>query len=316
VRRRPAATLGAIATLGLAVLTGCTAEPGPAQPATAPSATARPQGDVQTSDGRLDHDGLERSFRVTAPPESGDEPLPVLVALHGAGGSAVTLSYLTGFDRAATEGGFLLVEPNGTGPDAGSRTWNAGNCCGTSIGAVDDVGFLEAMLDRVAKDYAIDPERVYLAGFSNGGMLAYRAACELGERIAGIAVVAATMNVDDCPAPAAVPVLAIHGGDDTVVPLAGGMSNYSDPRVEPWYNRPVEEAVGFWADRDGCAAEPEDTVVGPARLRTWEGCRVELWVVDGGRHTWFGGPMSVEAGLEPEGSPSATDLILEFFGLG
>jgi polyhydroxybutyrate depolymerase len=123
------------------------------------------------------------------------------------------------------------------------------------------------------------------------------------------------MNVDDCPAPAPVPVLAIHGSDDTVVPFAGGVSNYSDPRVQPWYNLPVDQAVGFWADRDGCAGNPVETSVGPARVRTWDGCRVELWIVDGGRHTWFGGPMSEAAGLEPEGAPSATELALGFFAL-
>jgi poly(3-hydroxybutyrate) depolymerase len=73
--------------------------------------------------------------------------------------------------------------------------------------------------------------------------------------------------------------------------------------------------VRFWAQRDGCAAGPAESTEGAARVLRWDGCRVELWIVDGGRHTWFGGPMSAEGGLEPEGAPSATDLTLEFFGL-
>jgi polyhydroxybutyrate depolymerase len=310
----------AAALMTATALAGCAVGPGEAsapdaepRPAATPTAVAPTA--VSTTEVRLEHDGLDRSFRVTAPVAPGETPLPVLVALHGAGGSAVTLSYLTGFDRAAAGGAFVLVEPNGTGPDAGSRTWNAGSCCGTSAGTVDDIGFLGAMLDRVAGDLPIDPKRVYVAGFSNGGMLAYRAACELGERIAGIAVVAGTMNVDDCPAPAPVPVLAIHGADNTVVPLAGGATTYDDPRVEPWYNVPVEEAVRFWAQRDGCVASPAERTEGVARVLRWAGCAVELWIIDGGRHTWFGGPMSAEGGLEPEGSPSATDLALRFFGL-
>jgi polyhydroxybutyrate depolymerase len=307
--RRTAALAGAL--LAAAMLASCSAgtarEPAPAD-------DGERSVPLQTTEVALDHDGVERTFRVTAPEAPGDDPLPVLVALHGAGGSAVTLSYLTGFDLAAAEGGFVLVEPNGTGPDESTRTWNAGSCCGTSVGTVDDVGFLDAMLDRVAAELPVDSERVYLAGFSNGGMLAYRAACELGDRIAGIAVVAGTMNVEDCPAPDPVPVLAIHGSGDTVVPLAGGTTTYADPRVEPWYNVPVEEAVGFWAERDGCSA-PAETTEGAARVLRWEGCSVELWIIDGGRHTWFGGPVSTAGGLEPGGAPSATRLALEFFGL-
>jgi polyhydroxybutyrate depolymerase len=307
---RPAAIAGAL--MAAALLAGCSAGPGQgAQPQ-----AAEPPASVQTAELRLEHGGIDRSLRVTAPADPDGEPLPVLVALHGAGGSNVTLNYLTGFDLAAADGGFVLVEPNGTGPDESTRTWNAGACCGSSIGTVDDVGFLAAVLDRVAADLPVDPERVYLAGFSNGAMLAYRAACELGERIAGIAAVAGTMNVDDCPAPAPVPVLAVHGDGDTVVPLEGGQSSYGDPRVPPWYNTPVEQAVGFWAERNGCSAEPDESTEGSAHVLRWDGCRVELWIVQGGRHTWFGGPLSAESGLEPDGTPSATRLILDFFGLG
>ena len=297
--------------LSAALLTACSAGGAGPVPEDQPDA-----GGVETTTVELEHDGLDRTFRVTAPADPGDEPLPVLVALHGAGGSAVTLGYLTGFDLAAAGSGFVLVEPNGIGLDETSRTWNAGTCCGASIGTVDDVGFLAAMLDRVAADLPVDPGRVYLAGFSNGGMMAYRAACELGERIAGISVVAGTMNVEECPAPDPVPVLAIHGTDDTVVPLAGGTTVYSDPRIEPWYNLPVEEAVGFWAERDGCSSDAVESTEGTARVLRWEGCDVELWIVDGGRHTWFGGPLSAANGLEPGGAPSATRLTLEFFGLG
>ncbi len=307
--RRFAALVGAV--LCAAVLAGCSAGDGAG---TAQGEQLQPV-QVETTTFDLEHDGVERTFRLTAPVDPGSEPLPVVVALHGAGGSAVTLSYLTGFDLAAADGAFVLVEPNGTGPDETSRTWNAGSCCGPSVGTVDDVGFLAAMLDRVAEDVAVDPERVYLAGFSNGGMLAYRAACELGDRVAGIAVVAGTMNVEECAAPAAVPVLHVHGENDTVVPFGGGESSYGDPRVPPWYNTPVEEAVQFWAERDGCSPEPTETREGSARVVRWKGCSVELWIVEGGRHTWFGGPVAAEGGLEPGGAPAATRLALDFFGL-
>jgi polyhydroxybutyrate depolymerase len=315
-RRLARSVAAAIAALiAGSALTACGASTAATEPPpAAPSAQA--QNDTPaTTEEEFDFGGLERSYRVTAPADAGDEPLAVLLALHGAGGSAVTLNYITGFDLAAEEDRFLLVEPNGTGPDAGSRTWNAGTCCGSSVGTVDDIGFLSEVLDRVEADYPVDADRVYVAGFSNGGMMAYRAACELGERIAGIAVVAGAMNVDGCPAPRPLPVLVIHGSDDPVVQFEGGASNYGDSRVAPWYNVPVEESVGFWVQRNGCDEAPLESTVDAALVREWSACSVQLWIVRGGKHTWFGGPMSLASGLEPEGSPSATDLTLRFFGL-
>lgn len=294
---RPAVAVIAAALAALA-LAGCT------------TASAR------TETIELTVDGIDRTARVTAPRPDGDERLPLLVALHGAGQNATRFDESTRLPDAVEERRFVLVTPNGTGANELTLGWNAGACCQAAEGDVDDIAFLEALVERVGRDHPVDRDRVYVAGFSNGGMLAYRAACERGDRIAAIAVVAGSQVVEECAAPRAVPVFAMHGTADPTVPYEGG------PPVRPpypgaplWENRSVAESLGFWAERDLCAGPPAATVDGPVTRQVWPGCRVRLDTVHEGEHTWFGAPGSREAGREPAGTPSATARILDFFEL-
>jgi poly(3-hydroxybutyrate) depolymerase len=113
-------------------------------------------------------------------------------------------------------------------PDGLDGSWNAGTCCGSAVTKnVDDVGWLRALISNMLSRYPIDPHRVYLVGFSNGGMLAYRYACEHGDEIAGIGVVAGSLQAPDCDPPAPVTVVTVHGLADQHVPYDG--TNWSAP---------------------------------------------------------------------------------------
>ncbi|MEZ5205784.1 MAG: hypothetical protein R2690_02090 [Acidimicrobiales bacterium] len=122
--------------------------------------------------------------------------------------------------------GFVVVHPDGTRirPRLPSGTWNGGYCCGpAATDQVDDVGFVAAVLDDVGqKVMRIDPSRTYAMGHSNGGIMSYRLACELGDRIVGIGVVGASLGVDTCTPPAPVSLLHIHGLADVNHPIDGG----------------------------------------------------------------------------------------------
>ena len=152
------------------------------RPAVAPAGTVT-DGTVRTADGR------DRRYRLSVPaalPTS--TRVPLLVALHGGLGSSTQFSTNSGFDGLAEANGFVVVYPDGVGGLAngtGPQTWNGGYCCGaaTRLG-VDDVGFVEQLLDLLARDLPVDPARIFAAGHSNGAILAYRLACELGDRIA------------------------------------------------------------------------------------------------------------------------------------
>ena len=142
--------------------------------------------------------GVRRSYYVHVPAgHDGTTPLPVVVALHGAFGTAREFERESGFSLLADRERFLVVYPQGIGLGNLFRHWNSGHCCGKARKInLDDVGFVLAAVDDVAKRNPVDRARLYLVGFSNGGMLAYRIAAEHPEVVAAVAVASATIGGD------------------------------------------------------------------------------------------------------------------------
>jgi polyhydroxybutyrate depolymerase len=268
---------------------------------------ARPSGDAAHS---LTVGGRTRTYRVYVPHRTSlQAALPVVIALHGDQGSARTIERVSGFSEKADEAGFLAVYPNGTSwGHLPLRSWNAGTCCGYAMNArVDDVAFVEALLDDLTHRYPVDPRRVYVAGMSNGGMLAYRLACEVSDRIAAIAAVAGAMTFTPCTPIQPVAVLIVHGTEDAYVPYRGGRSALTgDERIDP----SIEEATSFWARHNGCPRTPESARFGNVVQTRYAGCHddteVLRYTIEGGRHRWPG------RHGHPEELP-ATDRIWEFF---
>lgn len=298
------------ASTGLAVLVCSLVMVGCATPtATGPITEDQPAAIVSV----LEVDGLERSYVVHAPADAA-EPLPVLVMMHGAGGNADQSAIMTGFDDEAETGAFIAVYPNGT-PVArvdGEFAWNADACCGNPRRFdVDDVAFIEAMLDEIAATYAVDESRIYLAGYSNGGMLAYRLACEAEAQFAGIAVVGGSLTTSVCRAPSPTSVLIIHGTADRIVPYLGGESTeLAGTRYGQWQNASVAESAGFWLSRNGCPTKPERTIDGPISTDSYDGCiddlEVDVVSIANGPHAW---PALATQGYD------ASAEILRFFDL-
>ena len=149
------------------------------------------------------HDGYARGYIVHTPPQykpHGGASLPVVMALHGGGGSAMGMEDLYGLNSYADQAGMIVVYPQGVPSLIEKfRTWNAGACCGRAKkDNSDDTGFLAAVIDDVVTSYRADGHRVYVTGHSNGAMMAYRLACEIPGRIAGIAAVDG-QSVFKCP---------------------------------------------------------------------------------------------------------------------
>lgn len=144
------------------------------------------------------HDGVERTFRVHVPPSyDATAATPVVLMFHGGFGSGRQLETSSGMSTIADREGFIAVYPDGTG---GVRTWNGGACCNPAArDGVDDVGFVDALLDHLESELCVDPARVFSSGMSNGAILSHRLACELSERIAAIAPVAGTIGVECAP---------------------------------------------------------------------------------------------------------------------
>jgi polyhydroxybutyrate depolymerase len=281
---------------------------------TAPSARTFIPGDSTQS---LTLAGRERASLVHLPPAIGNSPLPLVIVLHGGGGNAASAAKMTGLSALGDKANFIVVYPDGTGRlDDRLLTWNAGNCCGYALdNQVDDAGFIRALIEKLARDYPIDARRVYATGISNGGMMAYRLACELSDQIAAIAPVAGALNVE-CKPTQPVSVIAFHGTNDQNVPFNGGAGSKSiDPH--PRTDQSVAYAMVFWAQRDSCGATPTRDERGNIVHDTYASCAngtgVELYTVKGGGHAWPGGDRLTVLLDAPAKEISASAVMWEFF---
>jgi polyhydroxybutyrate depolymerase len=159
---------------------------------------------------------------------SNGEPAPLLFVLHGFGGNAQAMSSFTNIENALNEYDLdaVVVYPSGTGAEQGlPQSWNAGTCCPfATFDLVDDVAFFDELIASLIQRYEIDTARVWVVGHSNGGMMAYRLACELSTLVTAIGVAAGALVIDTCAPVRQVSALHLHGELDTVVPLAGGNS--------------------------------------------------------------------------------------------
>ena len=147
------------------------------------------------------------------------KPAPVVLALHGAAMNGSMMVWFSGLNKKSDEAGFIVVYPSGTGTGP-FLTWNAGGFKGKMAeGKADDVAFIGKLLDDLGTVVKVDEKRVYACGMSNGGMMCYRLAAELSDRIAAIAPVAGTIAIEESKPKRPVPVIHFHGTKDTFVPF-------------------------------------------------------------------------------------------------
>jgi polyhydroxybutyrate depolymerase len=283
------------------------AVPAPATAAVeAPGGSADPSGTVLHE--QIRSGGRVREYRLFVPDGlSSTRRVAVVFVLHGGGGSADQVARNTRFDAQASSAGFLAVYPEGLG-----RSWNAGAiCCGLAQRLdVDDVAFVGRLLDRLESRYRVDRRRVYAAGHSNGGMLAYRLACELAGRFAAVGAVGSALVTSPCSPSRAVSLIHIHGLEDDRVPIEGGEG--VSGRVWP----PVAEGIALWRDADRCGAESSLRRRGAVRERTWGDCArgtaVRLTTIAGAGHSWPGGTRGLP-GDPPSPALDATASLWAFF---
>ena len=266
--------------------------------------------------------GRERTAILHVPPEL-STPAPLLVALHGGGGSAAQMKAEDSLDGAADRLGFAVVYPDGTPAARGTdlRTWHATHCCGRALEErIDDVGFLAALIEVLERTGAVDTTRVGVAGHSNGGMMASRFAAERSDLVAVVASVAGAIGGQTTrdgpvlrPAAPAHPVsaLLIHARDDSRVPFDGGEgTNAGEQRVD----LAVADEVAFWRAADGLAAPPVNHTLGVVVSSSWTGgllgTAVTLLATEGG-HGWPGQPgRRLPAPLAPDAASAIGDFLL------
>jgi polyhydroxybutyrate depolymerase len=246
--------------------------------------------------------GRERTYLVHSPPAAGTAPRPLVIILHGGGGTGAGMQSLTrgGMNALADKEGFVVVYPDGV-----EKQWNDGRQIAQARAMrenIDDVGFLAALIDRLAEATDIDRRRVYATGISNGGMMSQRLACELSDQIAAIGVIASSMSENlfaTCQPAQPVSVLLIPGTDDPLVPYQGGEIRLGN--IKRGKSVSISETVAFWTRHNNCPvspvtarqpdADPQDGT--RVRKETYAPCRtgsaVILYAIEGGGHTWPNG---------------------------
>ena len=261
--------------------------------------------------------GVARDYLLDAPAKTSGT-VPLVIALHGGGGNAKTMT--PRWLETARREGFAIAFPSGVGRNANMGTWNAGGCCGFAMASdSDDIAFIGAMIDDIARDHRIDLKRVYVTGLSNGGMLTYRIGAALAPRVAAIAVVSGAMFGGETPPATPVPVLIMHGEQDDIVPFKGGMSPMAlVARSQSQPFRDVAYAVDFWRRADGCADKPSIDLKGDVTIETYDRCakggEVVFYRLKSAGHTWPG-PAPAVGGLERAryDQVDATEVIWRFF---
>jgi polyhydroxybutyrate depolymerase len=265
--------------------------------------------------------GTERVYQLDVPASyDGHTPFAIVLGLH-----ALTVNYkfipsMTGFDLGERYH-FIGVNPSGRFTH-NVPYWNA-----APVTKNEDVAYISALLDHLEAAFCVDTTKVFSTGMSNGAQMSSLLACTMPNRIAAIAPVSGEEWLPPCTG-RPVPIIAFHGTADPILPYTGGGLNATHiaqiyrygghlPRGLP-APLGIDASMRAWAAHNGCNPTPTERRIKPhIRLRTWSGCTAptELYIVDGGGHSWPGEPEPAFEATMGKGTTeiNATDLIYQFF---
>lgn len=173
---------------------------------------------------------------------SAQNPVPLVICLHGLGDNINNFKNI-GMHLIGDTAGFITIYPEAINSMFGTA-WNSGaSYMGFVLNSnIDDVGFLMAIIDSISSQYSIDAQRIYFCGFSMGGFMSQRMACEKSNKVAAIASVAGTIGASlTCNPTRAVPVCHFHGTADSQVSYSANQ-----------YGMNAEQMVRFWVQNNSC----------------------------------------------------------------
>lgn len=255
--------------------------------------------------------GLDRRFVLHLPPAFVPNPgagkkLPVLFVFHGANQGANYALSTFDIPSATDPRGWIVVF--GEGYDGGiaspegksGRTWNVEYCCGPAAkSGVDDLGYFDAVLERLESEYAVDSQRIYATGFSNGAMFTHRLAAERPWDLAAAVPVAGCVGATQPGAAeptmiaspdAPMPISIVHGTGDKTVPFDGG-SSFKNEDGAVFVS--AETSRDFWLEANTCADTPTETKKidgGQVLFASYTSCadpgKVNFVTVKGGLHKY------------------------------
>jgi polyhydroxybutyrate depolymerase len=268
-------------------------------------------------------DGRERTYNLHLPSSYDDsKSVPLVVALHGRLGTGEGQERLGHMDRTSDEHGFIIVYPDGV-----DRSWADGRGSSPSDkNGVNDVKFLSELVAKLESQYKIDRSRVYATGMSNGGFMSARLACDLSDKLAAVAIVAASISTPTaaaCHPAKTISVLILQGTNDPLVPFEGGLLGKNGDRGEILSHG---AAVQKFTALNHCLSDPTRTYISDTAndgtsvdisiySHCASGAEVRSYAIIGGGHTWPGGVPYLPRPLIGKTSRNldASEAIWEFF---
>lgn len=287
----------------------------------------------------IEHDGKTRSYLLHLPTGySSQDSYPLVLVLHGGGGNNKNSFEKYKFGPKADQEGFIVVAPNGV-----DKNWNDGRgttareSTADTVTDVDDVDFIDTLLNHIADSYAVDTTRVYATGVSNGSLMTQRLACELPNTFAAIAPSSGPMLKESitsiCADSEPIAVVGFQATEDPFFPIDNSDGIRELPRIlaqQGIQQTPVtaEEITAFWTEKNQCASTPEiENILDTANDGTFvtkysfndclPGADVVYYIVDGAGHGWPGGETqgqlidNINGGLTK--NLDATDVAWDFF---
>ncbi|GAC1649665.1 MAG: PHB depolymerase family esterase [Gemmatimonadaceae bacterium] len=242
-------------------------------------------------------------------------PFPLYLILHGTSGTGDDIRRVSQMDSASEVGRFLVAYPNGVTGGGGlyPSDWNAGACCGAAAREnIDDLGFLSALVRQVSAHLPVDAHRVYIAGFSDGGFMAYHAACKLSPMFAAIGVISGSLKDANCAPGRAVPVVAIHGTSDVEVPYNDNALT-APPQPVTGVGAQLPPSIQFWIATNGCSAGTAFTQSPSVTRTTFGVCtgEVAFYTIQGETHAWPREPTG-PGSQAPMSELRATSVLTQF----
>jgi polyhydroxybutyrate depolymerase len=264
----------------------------------------------------MDYRGQRRTLLLERP--AGSNPRPTVIMLHGANGNAIAMSRVTGMGKLGLREGFVTVFVNGLG-----NLWNDGRPEHTRVirehglPIADDLGFLRALVVELVKRGIADPRRIYLAGFSNGGEMTLRMACDAAELFAAVGTISALMPESTgarCHPAVPMPAVLMSGTADRTMPFNGGPLGNGQGTV--WS---AQKTAAFFRQLDGCTGIGKKIMLPKHNQRDptdvtefrWTNCKagaVILYQIERGGHGIPGAKVPGRIGMETRGPGNTTEL--------
>lgn len=286
--------------------------------------TPRPLNDAapgQTSFHAVNVGGSSRTFLLHLPPASATHRVPLVFIFHGHSANAEVAMRTSEMNRVADSLGMAVLYPNGSGRLPGiGLSWNVGGCCGyAQAHRVDDVAFVDSLRSAMLRTGRIDSMAVFAAGFSAGGMLALKLACERSTTIRAVADLAGAMPNAACAPTLPVAVLFVHGDEDDE--LRGDHARHVADGA-PAFAHSLDSAAAFWRRVNHCGGPSSATMTVTRRPTVrrevaadcMSGRTVQVVSIPEHPHAWPGGRSAWWFAPTPSRLINGSALVLSFFG--